>query len=66
MEHLYKLSILGAYDRALRVLMSLPDRKVDLSQRTISRHLIKLTRFGLIKGHISIRGKEIKLTEKGN
>lgn len=62
---LYKLSELGAYNRAIRVSTNLLAREMGLSQQTISRHLIELERLGLIERHISVRGEEIKLTEKG-
>jgi len=62
---LYKLSELGAYNRAIRFSTNVLARKMGLSQQTISRHLIELERLELIERQISVKGEEIKLTEKG-
>jgi len=64
-ETLHKLSELGAYSRAIRVSTNMLVPETGLSQQTISRHLIELERLGLIERQISVRGEQIKLTEKG-
>jgi riboflavin kinase len=56
---------MGAQGRAVQVSTTNLAEKLGVAQQTISRHLIKLERLGLIERHLTARGELVKLTDSG-
>jgi len=63
---LYKLAELGALDRTIKLSTKFLAEKLNLSQQTVSRHLIDLERKGWIKRTATREGSLIRLTELGD
>jgi len=63
---LYKLAELGALERTVRLSTKFLAENLNLSQQTISRHLIDLERKGWIKRTITREGSLIRITELGD
>jgi len=64
-DTLYKLSLLYVRDKGLMTSTTKLAETTGLSQQTVSRHLIMLERLGLIERQVTVRGEEIKISEKG-
>lgn len=62
---LYKLSELGAYNRAVKVSTTDLAQKLEFSQQTASRHIIELEKMDYITRLPSFQGMEVKITDKG-
>jgi riboflavin kinase len=62
---LYRLAELGAIQGAVTASTTALAMSLNISQQTISRHLIELERQGLITRQSSLNGAEIKITGEG-
>jgi riboflavin kinase len=62
---LYKLSELGAVHKTIRTSTTQLAKTVDVSQQTVSRHIIELEKTGHITKRASFQGIEIKITRLG-
>lgn len=62
---MYRLAEMGAQGRTVKVSTTNLAEKLGVAQQTISRHLIKLERLGLIERHMTARGELVKLTASG-
>lgn len=64
-DTLYKLSLLYLHDKGLKTSTTKLAEATGLSQQTVSRHLIMLEKLGLIERQVTIRGEEIRISDKG-
>ncbi len=62
---LNKLALLLTQEKSLKTSTTKLSDKLGLAQQTVSRHLIMLERLGLIERHVTVKGEEIKITNKG-
>lgn len=62
---LYGLAELGAYYRALKTSTTELAKALGVSQQTVSRSLIELEGMGYVLKYASLKGVEVRVTEKG-
>jgi len=64
-DTLYKLSLLRAHEKNLKTSTTELADTLHLTQQTVSRHLILLEKLGMIDRLVTVRGEEIKISNKG-
>jgi riboflavin kinase len=64
-DTLYQLSLLRAHEKYLKTSTTELAETLNLTQQTVSRHLILLEEFGLIDRRVTVRGQEIKISNRG-
>jgi riboflavin kinase len=62
---LYKLSLLRAHEKYLKTSTTELAGTLNLTQQTVSRHLILLEELGLIDRRVTVKGQKIKISNKG-